>query len=365
MNVVIGILRPAKVVAVLASIVGTPQCYAQPEKKESVELRRNANGRKHKPSRSNLQLLRKLITYLGLLAAIVAAIGSMWQAKVTQQALDLTQEQLRENKREFEIQLRRSDKESAEQGRVTAEQLRLTQQLIQANQANANAANKAVAVASNSGDVAKQQLELSQRPWVTVIPEVAMLTFGELGVVIELKLALKNIGHSPATHVLAAVNTMLMGNMDKAGTDIENARKNICGNGPGTVATKESAKLLARLQYMPPNEAAGQTIFPGDESFLTLTTATGRNAVQEYIYSANEELQKLGPGYGQVATIFPAVIGCVDYDFDLGRTHHQTDFAYEIEAKDSRGIWMPPKPTPVSSNLLLAPLLTENAFVAY
>jgi hypothetical protein len=58
-------------------------------------------------------------------------------------------------------------------------------------------------VTKQSADTAREQLELSMRPWVSVEFDILQpLSFDTQGVSIKVRLRIKNIGHSVASKVM-------------------------------------------------------------------------------------------------------------------------------------------------------------------
>lgn len=153
----------------------------------------------------------------------------------------------------------------------------------------------------------KQQLEMTNRPWVGV--ELAItgpLTFDAGGAHVRFSVRVSDVGHSPAFNVNVLPR-------------IVNAQ------GIDTVAEQE--RTCSSYGNIPLGAPWGRTLFPG------------KDAEQRFELVADKgELDKSQSfvGLGQDAFL-PNIVGCVDYVVAYPGRHHQTFFAYYLMATSSSG----------------------------
>lgn len=312
-------------------------------------------------------LKQNWIAIISLVVAIVAALGSIWQAKTTIETVSLMRQQIALSDRQFQEQFRQAREDAKTSNLGAAQQLKLAENSIEISQKNARSAAQSAAATIQSARAAQQQLELANRPWLTVHPEISSLDFGELGVVITLRLRLRNIGHSPATHVQAIAEAHV------GSVDLEAARRNSCGPGEANFRKHLYSSTLKRstTESLNSTEEGDFTVFPKEESYSDVFLQTGRLEVQEFFAQAGDLAQKYGFHQNGVT---PAVVGCVNYYFDFDHSQHQTGFAYwvkDAKAKDDAGrvitgpIPTPPDKTPPISDLKLVRAGLFKGFSAY
>lgn len=179
-------------------------------------------------------------------------------------------------------------------------------------QRQADAAQRQVAIM-------QQQLETTDRPWVTV--EVMANTEWVPGALIggplifdkdgrgslAFKIIYKNIGKSVASHVYDRTEAWAMGITDRPQMALDEQRR-VC-NGPNTY-TKNTLPIDIRY-----------TLFPQDPQVAFVSTGF-------------ETKQIAAPsGFGILKNgkpVQPFIIGCVDYDYAYSTVPHQTGFIYEV-----------------------------------
>jgi hypothetical protein len=190
---------------------------------------------------------------------------------------------------------------------------------------------KISADAANSAAVtAAKQLELTDRPWVTIDASItAPLTYDGKAVRIAFSFVPKNIGRSPAQGVLI-VPELIPAFM---GDDVREEQKRICDG-------------AAQVNPIFPK----YVLFP-NEPFLE---PFGLDLSNEAI---NSHWGKLPPGMKAPDPIPIALVGCVDYTYETSPKHHQTGFALDVIMKNQG---LPLKSlTPLSPSSLI---LRQHAF---
>ncbi len=320
-----------------------------------------------RPSPSNSWLRKNSATTISILVAALAAGGSIWQAHLTQDSLAITRQQIKLSEEQFRQQLKQQAEDSVKSELQAQKQYQLAKDAIETTRQNASSAATAATATIRSANLASEGLELSNRPWLTARPEVSSLNFGELGVFVTLKVYLRNIGHTPATHVqtIAALHVGWI--------DLESSRSSLCGTVEPYPQNPQYKEFLARSRHgsLGPDEKGGYTIFPGDEVESEVSVFTGRLEVQEYL----SKLEQLSRDYGYRQNgVIPTVIGCANYYSEFNHAQHQSGFAYAVEdknAKDDSGrvglgpIPTPPQQVPNISDLLLIRSGLYNGFSAY
>ncbi len=191
---------------------------------------------------------------------------------------------------------------------------------IRQTQATEIAASAAISAAKT----AASQLELSDRPWVTVdVFITSPLTYGTNGVQLNFSFVPKNIGHSPAQNVLIIPRLVPV----SMGDDIRGIQKEICDSAPETNIAFPKYVLFPDEPFSEP--------FGLDMSTEALTAHWGKRP----------------PGKGLPDPIPIGIVGCADYTYETSSKRHQTGFAFDILMKDGR---LPLRSlAPLSPNLLI------------
>lgn len=166
---------------------------------------------------------RSLVLGLSVLAAIGAALGTLWQARLTRDALQLTRnqislsrEQYETQQRQFEGQLAAARRQVEEQTATTAKQLKLTQDAVLAMRDNAQASLESARSARESSTFAKTSFQTSHRAYM--IMETASLDSQPMAnQPLPLTMIFRNVGLTPARQVNASWKVFVLLN----GTAIE------------------------------------------------------------------------------------------------------------------------------------------------
>jgi hypothetical protein len=208
--------------------------------------------------------------------------------------------------------------------------------------AQATATNKLAGQAARSADavktgteIARNQLELSERPWIRISFTVGAQGFsfqnGSAG--LPLQAHIQNTGHSVATGVIVPVKMFLA--YDENGIFIE--------------PLKRQKDLCDPVAEMPTGDRQlgdmALTIFPGDTDVsMSYGVGVGKDEIDsaKTLIPQGSESPKVGGG----KRILPIVVGCVDYQYATSTHHHQTRFIYQVQRVDRS---LPPGVYPVIS----------------
>jgi hypothetical protein len=174
---------------------------------------------------------------------------------------------------------------------------------------------KAADAAKSAADTAATQLELSERPWVTV--EITLkepphahspspgLTFNSDGTAsLNVFVVIRNIGHSIAKSIYVRPQ-MYPPVFDRILTEPVSRQKSWCD--------KVRTEITVEGQLI--------SLFPGEEDTVNYTLGMGRDDIQaargsEAFFKTNE--------------IIPIVYGCVNYKSSISSGIHQTPFIYHM-----------------------------------
>src|SRR5271166_6628935 len=201
-------------------------------------------------------------------------------------------------------------KDQADRTRTIAEQA-----VIQAR-----AANTSADAAIKTAQIGQQQLDTSQRPWITEVTQIATpIEFNVNGMRITFLFTLDNIGHSPAENVW--VDAKLI----------------------NTIVNTPSVAEHQRLCNGPTSGTLGETLFPGKPFSWAWSWTIPWNEIQ-----------------GTIAPnlLGPLLYGCIEYNYGLSTTRHSTPFRYAVFQADGRllvqdgGFNISTKGTPPSMLLL-------------
>lgn len=178
---------------------------------------------------------------------------------------------------------------------------------------------KAAIAAKSAAETAAKQLELTDRPWVTVDMFInSPLISTDNGVQMDFVFVPKNIGHSPAQNV--SINPHLVPIF--IGEDVREMQKRIC----------ESAVQDQSVNFK-------YVLFPNEPYSEPMGLSMSVEAI-------NAHWGKLPAGL-HPDPIPITILGCVDYTYETSQRHHQTGFAIDVLMKDGR--------LPLKSLLPLAP----------
>jgi hypothetical protein len=163
-------------------------------------------------------------------------------------------------------------------------------------------------------ELAKVQMELAERPWLSATAEIASAFHGSVsnGGTIQIAVKLKNLGNSPALQVrLEGGSMVLPTRYFSPSSDERDARrqlKDVCERGAQTVRA---------LSYRD-NYVSGLSVFPGEEARSEAMIAF----LQADIERAAHENESGG--------LSPMVLLCITYKFPFGSELHHTGLVYEL-----------------------------------
>jgi hypothetical protein len=175
-------------------------------------------------------------------------------------------------------------------------------------------------VSFNQWRTAENQLEVSERPWMTVdIPNgVSDFSFHPGGhAFLRSALVLKNIGHSPAIGIASAYIVIYPRRNEMFDTPVKKQ--------------KELFEPLRKEKSMPGELGVG-ILFPGQQtSPLGFSASVAKETVDSGSFTFPDDPGKY---------VTPVLVGCVDYRLSFApERHHQTGFIYMI------GKYKPAEPT--------------------
>lgn len=153
----------------------------------------------------------------------------------------------------------------------------------------------------------RQELEISERPWISVAPvQFSGLTFDNNGGRFTIRLLIKNTGHSPATHVQLQAKLIPIKFGQEVFSEPVKEQRRLCNS----ASTRKGRE-----------EFAAFTLFPDEQT----TRDAGMSMTPDEIKSAETKPPKWDKPF-----IVVLVAGCVDYQFEFERGHHQTGFLYQL-----------------------------------
>jgi len=189
------------------------------------------------------------------------------------------------------------------------------------------AAKKAADAAMKSADTTKQQLEMSERPWVTIAINFdesphshspgASLTFNSDGTAsLNASVVVKNVGHSIAKFVYIRPQ-MYPPIFDRILTEPMDKQASWCD----------------KVRIENPIDSQLPSLFPGEEDTENFTFGMSREDIAAAMKS---------DAFPKIHAIVPVIYGCVNYKSDVSKDVHQTPFLYML------------KPVPVVSGTIPA-----------
>jgi hypothetical protein len=217
-----------------------------------------------------------------------------------------------------QTQILAGQSESASAGGLMDE-MNTRKQLAIAQQ-QADAAQKSVGSLKSQLRVMKEQLEVTDRPWLKV--EAASYTedaggplrFDENGRgYLTFKLVLTNIGRSVATHVEVRAKSFAMPIF--GGSEV-------VGGSDFRLPIEEQEKLCKA--HADRKSEVGYAIFPGEP----------RTKVYTGVFETKHIMDLHGARQGK--PILPYVVGCVSYRYATSSISHQTGFVYEVSGGNGR-----------------------------
>jgi hypothetical protein len=165
---------------------------------------------------------------------------------------------------------------------------------------------------------AQQEFELSQRPWVYPTPSITKpITYDAKGanIAITIHFALTNIGHSPAVRTQIVMNGLPY--INDAKVDPVALQKHVCGD------ARKSPNAFLPITIFPE-----QKVEQGEDRSVYINLQTLK---QVYGAFESQSGERLAPSFNTFEVI---IIGCIDYQFEFRKGHHQTPFIWQILRHD-------------------------------
>jgi hypothetical protein len=159
----------------------------------------------------------------------------------------------------------------------------------------------------------RNQLEATNRPWIQIMDAIVSepLKFDNNQARIGVVLAIRNIGHSPAVHIIPQVK-LVMPKLDQM---------------PG-----EAIKQQHLTCTPDPVEAMPLTLFPNQSSADAWPFALQVSFAPDLdggIFSPPDSKEKF---------VQPMIVGCIDYRIAGSDNHHQTGFIYQLVHARAAGL---------------------------
>jgi hypothetical protein len=205
-----------------------------------------------------------------------------------------------------------------------------------------SAANRQADAAATQAQTARQEFELSERPWVSADPiQFSDLTFDKTAGHFTIRFLLKNTGHSPAAHAhIEAQLTPIK--VDQIFKEPLERQKQLCD--------------AARYRNTT-GEFAAFTLFPGGQTTRDVVMSMAQADI------ANAEFRP--PNTKERPFIVPIIVGCIDYQFEFKPGHHQTGFLYTLyrfEGKNRPGVRIYPGQNLPVSRLMFEPFAFGGSY---
>jgi hypothetical protein len=167
------------------------------------------------------------------------------------------------------------------------------------NKQAADAATNAAGAAEGANNIARQQLELSTRPWVMAeMVSAGPLTFDNAGARVNFVIRATNVGHSPAINVNIHYRVI-----NSQSPNVVQAQHELCPDSG---------------QAFPKGFFWGPTLFPGKDFAQPIMVTVEKSELGKKFQSFPE------------GTLLLHVVGCLDYLIASSEEHHQTFFSYDL-----------------------------------
>jgi hypothetical protein len=194
-----------------------------------------------------------------------------------------------------------------------------TDKLWRAGEEQIEVARIAAQAAKDSADIAKAAFLSSDRPWLKIVDASVSgpLTFDPTTREgrIEFKLAIKNVGRSPAVNVSMASEAVA------SITTLPNMQ-------PDPMNLEVCKRLREPLFKWP----LGSIVFPDDTIIRGMSIPIPANEIATY---KSLLIEKGIKDPKMLVSISPLILGCVDYQLPVDGSHHQTGFAYHVNRRDT------------------------------
>lgn len=181
--------------------------------------------------------------------------------------------------------------------------------------------------AKKSADSAQAQLELTDRPWLTITftPESPGFVFEKDGSAhISLRAHIKNVGRSAANSIVVPLNILLASD----------------SNGMFREPVKRQRELCEKTAKRPASDTAlAIVLFPGDsDENQIFGVGISRDDIKTKYLRSDLPAPK--------DMLLPIIYGCADYRYGTSGKDHQTGFIYEVQWIDRK---MPPNIYPIKA----------------
>lgn len=201
---------------------------------------------------------------------------------------------------------------------------------------------RATEAALQSVAIARKQMELSERPWITVDASLTdRVEFGDNGGYMVAWVSLKNIGHSVATGILVDLDVVLLSHVEatpgESSYEPERRRNALCERIRGKTNPRGGGTVLFPEQQVTSGEPIG--VAPWD--------------VEKRAFESPGEVGKF---------IDPILVGCVSYRDVFTSESHVTGFVYMMFPLPS-GRWFHVGEKVLAKNVQLKPDPFVSAYI--
>ena len=207
------------------------------------------------------------------------------------------------------------------------------------------AANKQAVAATIGANAAKaavetnlKQLELAERPWISADFAIAgPLKFGSDGARVNIRIFLKNTGHSPAIHGMYDFR-FLVPFLERP--DPARERDDLC-------------KEVEGRTELPRNRRFTQTWFPGDQNLVNVSLPIAQADIRKALVDTPRSLFPDQPP--TTATIGPVLVGCIAYRPSFAEVTYSTGYVLDLMQIDPTSgvvLRIEPKPGEIPANAL-------------
>jgi hypothetical protein len=171
--------------------------------------------------------------------------------------------------------------------------------------------NESADAAKRAAQAAEKQLDLSERPWLSVdVTKRGPFANSATGAVLSGSIEVKNIGHTVAKEVNSNVELIVV-HGDQIFTKPLQEQKRLCD--------------LARNRKVRPEFTLGPVMFPDAGDRFDFSTQISRKDIDAESFTVPKVTTKF---------ITSVLVGCIDYQTTFSKGHHQTGFIYMITRFD-------------------------------
>jgi hypothetical protein len=182
------------------------------------------------------------------------------------------------------------------------------------------AMKKAAQAAKESADTASRQLEMEDRPWLKdTVRSGSDFIFQNNNTTVSWAVLVRaeNVGHSVATAIYPEAKLITIRGAD-------------CLDGPRHQVTQLCDNLSKRFEAVKSDPSVwGNSVFPGDSTEIPLNVFLGPSDIGS---------TSIDGGRGLGKSIFPMLIGCVEYHYATSEKPHFTGFVYVLSHTDDPAV---------------------------